>query len=523
MLNKVSRWLCVIAVLWAAVSFAQTPAATSTRQGSMTQFATIDVLVVFYTNTAGAQISPDEVLRLKNGIELARLFYWRNSGCQLHLNLSYLEIPDFKSKKFFPDNGLLWAKYVEPDLRQYGVGEDQYGAVVAIYGPPRGGGNYGGMQILGRSGYSFFRYPCRSSVRYPGEDPNVDYLAAWLFIHELQHSIDLVCYDKSGASEMWHGDRPLDHAIRAGEEFSYQAEILRNFKGYLKIKSPWGRVEQAVDADGDRFPDNDPRLPMDEVRFGSDPSLPDTDGDGLDDLAEFMAGIYRGSDPQKADTDGDGIEDKVDPFPLHRISHEIPFFTPQFEGDWTTWYPVTRELDFSSARFLMDRPLSAKIYMNWDENFLYFGCDMSAPAKLHLNIDLLNDGWWHGKDNYRLVVDPFSNRFEEIQAMDTSPSVRGYRDSLGKGDHEMWDDEPQYIARFGRILLESSVTLSTKISDDSYRVKIKIPNNSRVPFKLEPGKKIGWRIHFTSPDPDLSNAWATVYEQYQFFEIVLKR
>jgi len=498
--------------------FAQLPAGPP----SFTQFATIDVLVVFYTNTAGAQMSAEEITRLKNGIELARLFYWRNSHCQLQLHLSYLEIADFKAKKFFPDDGLLWAKYVEPDLRQYGVRDNQYGAVVVIYAPPRGGGNYGGMQILGKSGYSFFRYPCRSSVRYPGEDPNVDYLATWLFTHELQHSIDLVCYEKSGAPEMWHGDKPLNYAIQAGEEFSYQAEIFRNFKGYLKIKSPWGRVEQARDADGDHVPDNDPLLPMDEVRFGSDTTRADTDGDGLDDLAEFMAGIYRGSHPRQADTDGDGLNDKDDPFPLHRISYAIPHLTPQFDGDWNTWYSLTTDLDFSSAKFLMDQPLRATIFMNWDENYLYFGCEMNAPAKLHLDIDLLNDGWWHGRDNYRLVIDPFSSRYEDIRAMDTSPSVRGYRDTLGKGDYEMWDDDPQYIARFGRILVESTVILRREISEDIYRIKIKIPNNDRIPFKLSSGKTIGWRIFFNSPDPEVSNAWGSVYEPYQFFDLHLK-
>jgi hypothetical protein len=498
--------------------FAQLPAGPP----SFTQFATIDVLVVFYTNTAAAQMSAEEITRLKNGIELARLFYWRNSHCQLQLHLSYLEIADFKAKKFFPDDGLLWAKYVEPDLRQHGVRDNQYGAVVVIYAPPRGGGNYGGMQILGKTGYSFFRYPCRSSVRYPGEDPNVDYLATWLFTHELQHSIDLVCYEKSGAPEMWHGDKPLDHAVQAGEEFSYQAEIFRNFQGYLKIKSPWGRVEQARDADGDHFPDNDPLLPMDEVRFGSDSTRADTDGDGLDDLAEFMAGIYRGSDPQQPDSDGDGLKDRDDVFPLDGIRHKIPSFTPQFDDDWNTWFPLASKLDFSTAKFLMDRPLSANLYLNWDEDYLYFGCEMNAPAMLHLDIDLLNNGWWHGRDNYRLVVDPFSNRFDEIRVMDSSPAVRSYRETLGTGPYEMWDDDPSYIARFGKILVESSLVLKTEIGTDSYRIKIKIPNNERIPFKLGSGTAIGWRIYFTTADPEISNGWATVYEQYQFFDVVLK-
>jgi len=461
-----------------------------------TQFATIDVLVVFYTNTAGVQISPGEISKLKNGIELSRKFYWRNSGCQLNLNLSYLEIDELKDKNFFPDDGLLLPKYVEQDLQNHGVQNDQYGIILLIYGPPSGGGNYGGMQILGKSGYSFFRHPCKSSVRYPGENPEVNYLATWLFTHELQHSVDLVCYEKSGNSEMWHRDKPLDYSIQAGEEFSYQAEIFRNFTGYLKIKAPWGKIEQVKDFDGDHFPDNDDRVPMDEARFGSDTT--------------------------QVDSDNDGIHDKQDPFPLHLIHNEIPQMTPQFEDDWTTWYPLSFHLDYSSTKFLMDKPLSVKTFMTWDVNYLYFGCEIDAPAELHLDIDLLNNGWWHGKDNYRLVVDPFSDRFTVIRVMDTSNEVRKYRESLGKGLYEMWDDDPQYISKFGKILIESSVVLQTEISEDKYRIKIKIPNNDRIPFKLEKDKKIGLRVYFSSPDLEISNSWATVFEQYEFFDVILK-
>jgi hypothetical protein len=492
------------------------------KTDAITQFATVDVLVIFYTNTAGVQISAAEISKLKRGIELAREFYWRNSGCQLNLNLSYLEIDEFKDKRFFPNDGLLLPKYVETDFENHGVQQNQYGIILLIYGPPVGGGNYGGMQVLGKTSYSFFRYPCKSSVRYPGEDSEVDYLATWLFTHELQHSIDLICYEKSGCPEMWHGDIPLDYSIQAGEEFSYQAEILRNFKTYLNIKSPWGRVEQTKDFDNDHFPDNDARLPTDEARFNSDTSQVDTDNDGLTDLAEFMAGIYRGSDPRKIDTDEDGTNDKEDPYPLHLIHHEIPKIAPQFENDWTTWFPLSFHLDYSSAKFLMDKPLSVKTFMGWDDNFLYFGCEMDAPAELHLDLDLLNNGWWHGNDNYRLSVDPFSDRFNVIRVMDTSNEVRKYRESLGSGPYEMWDDEPEYSSKFGKILFESSVVLKTEISEDKYRIKIKIPNNDRVPFKLEKDKKIGLRIYFTSPDLEISNSWATVYEQYEFFDVILK-
>jgi hypothetical protein len=80
-----------------------------------------------------------------------------------------------------------------------------------------------------------------------------------------------------------------------------------------------------IDADGDGLPDDDPRLPLDERRFGSDPTRKDTDGDGLDDLGEFIADRFAGSDPRRPDTDGDGLTDDVDPYPVVAIRPTLEY------------------------------------------------------------------------------------------------------------------------------------------------------------------------------------------------------
>lgn len=513
---RISRLISTL--LFLLVSFSVLPAQQNSHE---LEYATIDVLVAFYTNTAGGQISPEEIERLKNGIALSREFYWRNSGCTLNLNISFLEMSEFKSKKFFPEDGLLWPKFVEQDFRDAGISDNQYGIILLIYNPPEGGGNYGGMKILGETGYSFFRYPCKTSVLYPGEDENTDYAATWLFTHELQHSLDLVCYENSGAEAMWHGDKPLDFSIQAGEQFSYQAEIFRNFKDYLRIKSPWGKIDRTGDNDHDGMPDNDARLPFDEARFGSDSTLSDSDGDGLKDLAEFMGGIYAASDPNNGDTDRDGFKDSADDFPLHPVHGRIPEITPYLDGDWSTWFPVSKRLGFSSSKFLLGNPLDAEFYMNWDSEFIYLGCEMNAPAELHIDMDMLNNGWWHGNDNYRFVVDPFARRFSQIRVMDTSDEVRKYRDSLGNGPYEMWDDDPQYIEKFGKILEESTIELITEVSEENYLIKIKIPKNEQINFLPKKGHKIGMRVYFTAPDIGSVNSWATIYDLYEFFDITL--
>ncbi|OQX95112.1 hypothetical protein B6I21_07120 [candidate division KSB1 bacterium 4572_119] len=521
MKSLIFKSACLILFFSFGFIFGSTPKVYQTSKTSTTEFATIDVLTVIYSNTAGKKVSPAEIENLKNGINLSREFIWRNSGCKLNLNISYLVIDEYKKKSFFPSDGLLKPEYIEPDLFANGITRNQYGIVIAIYAPPAGGGNYGGMKILGQSGYSFFRYPCRTSVIYPGKKSDINYKATWLFTHEIQHSIDLICYEGSNAPEMWHGDKPLDYSINAGEQFDYQAEIFRNFKNYLKIKSLWGHIQAAVDADNDHFPDHDNRVPIDEFRFGSDTTLADTDGDDLTDLEEFMAGIYKGSNPGSKDTDMDGMPDNLDKYPLNALHHQIPKITPQFESGWNSWYLVSQKMDFSS-NFLLDIPLNTKIYLNWDEDFLYFGCELDAPAKVHLDIDLLNNGWWHGKDNYRIVIDPFSSRFSEIRVMDCTETARNFRESLNRGHYEMWDDDPKYVAKFGYILDELSLDLQTNVFEDRHIIKVKIPNNPKIPFKLQKDHQLGVRIYFDTPELGNHDSWATVYEQYRFFDLILR-
>lgn len=63
--------------------------------------------------------------------------------------------------------------------------------------------------------------------------------------------------------------------------------------------------------------DNDGATNLKEYQMGTDPTNPDTDGDGLKDGVETKTGVWvsandTGTDPLKADTDGDGLSDGVE-------------------------------------------------------------------------------------------------------------------------------------------------------------------------------------------------------------------
>jgi hypothetical protein len=130
------------------------------------QFATTDVLVAFYMNTAGGVITEDKLTEIKNGIELSKKFFWRNSGCKLNLNISYLEISEYKTRTFFPASDYLIPKSIGDDLRSLGINEDQYGIIVLIYSPSSQGKNRGGMNIFENIGFVSLAYPLKQRYTF---------------------------------------------------------------------------------------------------------------------------------------------------------------------------------------------------------------------------------------------------------------------------------------------------------------------------------------------------------------------
>ena len=483
-----------------------------------TKFASINVLVNIDTNTSKGKISQEDIVLIKNGIRLGRDFFWRNSSCQLNLNITYLETDEFKDRKSIPVTELYSPLRINNDLKKNNI-SDHYGIIITISNLFSEFKNKNRVKIYENCGYSFIKLHTETTLKYPNEDINTNLNMTWKFIQNIQRHLNILCYEKT---DMMNSEKPLDDSIKSGEYYSYYAEILRNFSKYLKVDPETGTIEQAIDNDNDKFPDNDSRVPVDEIHFGSDTTSADSDNDGLGDLEEFKTGIFKSSLPNKADSDRDRQKDGDDLYPLHNIHHKIPKVTPAFADKWKSWFVLSSDLDFSSSNFIAGTQFKAKTYLNWDENYLYFGCEINAPTDLHLDLDLQNNGWFHGQDNYRLVVDPLSNRFKEIKAMDTSKKTREHHKSLNKIDSHMWDNELEYISKFGKIIDETTIILKTVAFEDKYIIKIKIPNNPNIPFKLTKNAKIGLRIYFTLENLMQTDSWASIYEPYEFFEVILK-
>jgi len=367
------------------------------------EIRTLKLLAVIYR---GAPESPERLndAALKgtiNGIELGRLFYFRNTRCKLNLEITYL-IVDAPA----PNNAGPTYDYIVEDLRARGIKDGQYDGIfctgVGFLG------NFGGFRIMGKTGASFGGTDRRGNFSWCPEDkPDVWYGTAWTFVHEFQHALDSPICTDSGHPEMLHGHPYADSVEpyftwghRGAMHWDWIAHTLSSFQDYLDVRGVTDTILKTADADDDGMPDEDARLPMDEKRFGSNPTKRDTDGDGLDDLAEFCADIYRGSDPQKQDTDEDGIPDGKDRNPTVAIAEGVAYANedPKIDGRMDSCYKVLLSRPYAGNSAELEQ---SRIYACWNEDALYLFVKGTRKCTLDMLIDTsAENGFWEGGDTY---------------------------------------------------------------------------------------------------------------------------
>jgi hypothetical protein len=378
--------LSLIAAL-AGAAYAQTPL----------RIKNLKVLCVIYRAPEGDKQRLDDktVTQIKNGFELGRLFYFRNSQARLNTQLEWMLVDTVA-----PDQSGSSIDNIVADLRKRGVKDgDIDGLIVTGVGMS---GNLGGFNVFGGAGACFGGGGTSTDMSsYPAADPNTGYGSGWIFVHEFQHALELVITAGSGLkllsahpySDYMHPQFKGNY--QGGEHWDWIALTFREFDDWLQIKGMRNDFLEVKDADGDGLPDDDPRLPMDEKRFGSDPTKKDTDGDGLDDLGEFIADRYAGSDPKNPDTDGDGLKDSEDPYPLVAISATLAY-----KGT-----PGAKQPFINSVFARNDKGGDAPVYAEWDEDALYF--EYRGPRKFAVEAKIdgsARNGFWEGGDTYLLRI-----------------------------------------------------------------------------------------------------------------------
>lgn len=364
-----------------------------------------------------------EFERVRGELDLASEFYWRNS--RFNCALDYVYHTDFTPRlrsSIAGDD----APYFSPvDHDYFGDARDRYDGLMEImvlyhYNKKtkqleriKGGGGFtwGCDAKTGKCGWSWWAACTKDNVC--GSD--------WLVVHEFGHQLDSL-FDQSGHPEFWfnHLAPSEGNTARFGEHFDVNSYILRRVPEADWHDLKWGTMRTFTDADGDGVPAADDWLIARHLLTDVDDTKRDTDSDGMSDFAEIMAanGNRHGHgerlhplidycNPRDPDTDGDGLIDGLDPLPMLAMPNYILRRPAGNEPEDSTAYQPADYKDFYYglelrylATFSEDEPNTPpSLEIGISANLLgESGDDLEYKVML----DLDNDGWFSGSDNYQL-------------------------------------------------------------------------------------------------------------------------
>jgi hypothetical protein len=302
-------------------------------------------------------------------------------------------------------------------------------------------------------------------------------MVAWLMTHEYNHQMDAF-FDRAGYPEYWlnHPDYTI-HPGRFGGQYDCNAFIFREWPvndWFWLPANGVGHIVLTADADGDGVPDDDPRVALDEKRLGSDPHKVDTDGDGLTDLQEAMAGIFSGTNPRKKDTLGTGVIDSRNPWPLDPEKQDRPRKTPVLDGTISPgeWEPLST----------LSGPFKGETYLQWDENGVYLAAVIDQPVTMDVQLTPKNTGIFT-EDKIEMSLDA-NHATEQPQEI----KVRN-----GKGTH-------------GVVRLVEGKTV----------IEIAMPRNPVIGLAPQMYQTMGLSIQFFN-----AKGWMSVFEPWRLWEMRL--
>ncbi|MBC7327509.1 hypothetical protein H5T87_05270 [bacterium] len=513
--------------------------ATSPEEGETT-FLRVPVAVIIYTDVIKTDtLTPDAppappisrsyIDYLRREIEVAQLFYWCNSNMKLWIDCDIFlvnkRINIGKDQSGYDGNGF-WREKPINDLKEIlqlkGKSLDEYPAVVAITCErrwnkdkkryeftPSGGGTYG---VDSRPGSSHF---------LGGHDP------AWLFVHEFHHQLD------SQYAESGYPEYPFNHfsvtpdgfADNFGSHYDGNAWILRHWHyGDLNLwfTNKFGKIVKAQDKDNDGIPDDCPLVPLDEKRFGSNPSKKDSDDDGLDDMGEVLASswIYETlvwpddinarakyilPDPNNPDSDGDGIKDGYDPLPIYACR---PTIGTEENKIWFWLDEDTSEVPRPYQVPPLDNPLHSDIYLWHSSEWLNFRFVSNLPIpQVHIQMDCNADGYYVGADNLDVWI------HVDWQA---EPKTRIVAEVTNASSSEKWPFTDTSLTPPA----ENMKATAKKLDEKHYEITFSLKRTPKIGLDLAIGEKIGLNIEILAEAN--SPRWLCLFQPQQLIPLVVE-
>jgi len=347
---------------------------------------------------------------------------------------------------------------------------------------------------------------------------------AWLMTHEFHHQFESQ-YGNSGLDSEddrsifchfapqhpgWKWCTAFDH----GEHWDGIAYDLRHLTATQYFRNLYGEIILTDDRDGDGLPDDDPRLPLDEKRFGSSPRRTDTDRDGLSDMGEVLAsrwvkalnaplrlrvpGKWPRPDPTNPDSDGDGVPDGKDKYPIYPFQPVIRRGTVRVDGDLGEW---GNKPDY----WLAHEGVRLRGWARWDKGHLFYAFALEgAWRRITLVVDQDADGFYVGGDNVYAEFVPGPD------GVPRRANVRMHYCNLGR-----W---PWFDNRHEFVKPDVFPFAASKRGGVAF-FEFACPRNEACGLSLEPGEQVGMALYIGLP----GRGAISLFEPWSIFDAVLGR
>ena len=393
-----------------------------------TDWASLPAIVLVYRNVkfpkrAGKQppnrvLDDKDIALLRSEMETYRTWAWRHSSCKLNLDFTYIFVDEPR------DHQLLGAvrKGMIEDLLK---GLAARGKDLKAFWNVNVVGTHGWYALYLDGTVAGSKYELASCYTGFGHGQKPGWW--WFPVHEHGHLIHSIAMN-SAIETFAFPDGPWTMPGQFGEDFSFMAANyrLQPVRSWLTLQTT--TIRRSADTNGNGVPDDDPRVPLDEKRFGWKASM------GGDCLQRLMAGVRMPGYPGGTDTDFEGKVHKLNEGELYWIDRKVCKSTPALDGrlaagEWRELYSIPNLCTPKAAR-----GLKAKLYAAWDKGHYYFAVKSDKQVIAGFDLDGANDGWFHGRDNLRFSVrPPMAGR--KLEAGGAIWDFLNNRINLHKGQH----------------------------------------------------------------------------------------